>query len=113
MRNLNESSLALATIFVVALALALTFLAKSSYEAYEAQPIETDSSTDPSSLWALKRGIECTGGMSKTPGDGHYSSNAVPSGICGTGPWAKKQQGYKILKGVGGSIFERQAAAAM
>ena len=84
---------------------ALVYMSRSKYEL---QPLQTDSTTDPSGLWTLKRGLECSAGMNAN-NDGHYSSNKVPSGICGTGAWAQKLHAVKITDGVGGSIFDRQA----
>jgi len=94
---------------IVVAIIVLMFYMRSSYEA---QPLQVQSTTDPSGLWALKRGLECSAGMNDRH-DGYYSSNKIPSGICETNKWAKDVTAHKILSGVGGSIFERQAMAGL
>jgi len=86
--------------------LALVGLALYTRSRYELAPIQTQDSTDPSGLWALKHSVSCTGGVGEN-NDGMYSSNKGPGGICSTGPFVQKGASYTIVDGIGGSLLAR------
>ena len=84
--------------------LTITGLGKRCHEKYMMSPtsVTTSGTQEPSGLFNLPYNLDCTPGANN---GAYYTKDLTPGGLCGGQTYVNGMANYKIMDGVGGSLF--------